>query len=195
MSSTWPNRVRVRPSELQNCGAVKARALAGAPSRAGDHHRGSCVAAVVDELLPFAVGDRDPADPERRARRRRGRGARCPARYGSLAASTPSTNGPPGTSTEVPARPGRPAGKLPGSRSSAAPVRRFKACSMVSSCWFSWLTTSPKTKAARSPVGSSGSASSASSAAERTVRQYDRACSGDSSGNSTRLARECSKAS
>ena len=115
--------------------------------------------------------------------------------YGSVAASTPSANGPAGTSTDVPARPGRPAGKIEVSGNSGAPVRRFNACRMVSSCWFSWLTTMLYTKAARSPAGSSGSASRASSAADRTVWQYDRARSGDNSGSSKRLARECSKAS
>jgi hypothetical protein len=62
---------------------------------------------------------------------------------------------------------------------------------MVSSCWFSWLTTRPKVKTS----SSSGSASSRSSALSRTVEQYDRASVGGSSGNSTRLARGLAKAS
>ncbi|AGL29179.1 hypothetical protein J113_25845 [Mycobacterium tuberculosis CAS/NITR204] len=61
--------------------------------------------------------------------------------HGSSAASTPSTNGPPATSTDVPAILGRPAGRAEVAANSGEPVRRFKACSMVSSCWFSWLIT------------------------------------------------------
>ena len=63
---------------------------------------------------------------------------------------------------------------------------------MVSSCWFSWLITSPNTKVAAS---SSGSVSRLSSALARTVPQYARASAGGSSGSSTRLARECTNAS
>ena len=45
---------------------------------------------------------------------------------GSSAPSTPSTNGPPGTTTDVPASPARPGGRVRTSSSSGGPVRRFK---------------------------------------------------------------------
>ena len=65
ISSTTPNRVRVCPSAFQNCGAVNSAVCAVLPAARRPPPR-LRVAAVVDELPPFAVGDRDPADAERR---------------------------------------------------------------------------------------------------------------------------------
>jgi hypothetical protein len=68
---------------------------------------------------------------------------------GSSAASTPSRNGPPGTSTEVPATAGWPGGNGWPVPSSGGPARSCRVCSIVSSCCCSWLTTMAKSKGRR----------------------------------------------
>ena len=192
MSSTWPNRVRV-PSAIPELRRGQPRLLTVRPAAVRPPPR-LPVATVVDELPPLAVGHRHPADPE---------GRHVDDVCGALVvervrfadrvdAEDERTAG----HQHRRARHSRPAGRQQRSRcpSIGGPDRRFSACSIVSSCWFSWLITSPNRKAAPASA-SSDSASRVSSALSRTVAQYVRASAGGSSGSSTRLARECTNAS
>ena len=127
-----------------------------------------------------------------------GRSTTCAGRSLSSAqgsVSVPIVNGPAGTSTSAAAGAAAGAGGG-GACSTGAPARSWCVASIVSSCCCSCCTIIPKAKpCSTSRLPRSGLVSSASSAFSRTSATYARASAGPSSGSSTRLARECWKAS